>query len=462
MRRLWALVVIAVLGLALSACGGEDGAEDGGGAEERVTPGAAGPVSIDFWHSETSANEDVLKRLIDRFNGSQNEVKVNLVYQGSTNDLEVKLFASLGTGNVPAAVELVEWETGIMIDSGSAEPVQRFVDAEDYDLSDFDEKALDQYRVDGELYAMPLGIIVPLLFYNKLDFQEAGLDPDKPPLTLEEVRAYSEKLYKEDGSGNVVRSGIALDTNPWYLRAALAEHGDLAVNNNNGYDGRATEAVFDTDTGRAIFRFWGDMVKDDLAYNVGLNPSGADTLLAIAARRASMAFTGSAALGPAIDVIEGGLEGVEPGVGPFPGVAGGTGEPGIYARALWIMGGRPEEEQLAAWKLVRWLVEPEQQAEFFAGTGYLPVRLSAYAQPASQAVIEEYPDYQIPIDLFVGTPSTPAKLGPRTGAFPRIEQTLQDALEAVLLGEKDPDQALEEAAEGATEALEDYNRRVGE
>ena len=68
----------------------------------------------------------------------------------------------------------------------------------------------------------------------------------------------------------------------------------------------------------------------------------------------------------------------------------------------------------------------------------------------------------MPIDLFVGTASTPAKLGPRTGAFPKIEQALQDALEAVLLGAKDPDQALEEAVARASEELQDYNRRVGE
>jgi hypothetical protein len=82
------------------------------------------------------------------------------------------------------------------------------------------------------------------------------------------------------------------------------------------------------------------MVRDGLAYNVGLNPSGAEALLAIAAGRASMAFTGSSALGPAIDVIEGGLEGVEPGAGPFPGGTA-TGQAGIYARSLWIMSDRP-------------------------------------------------------------------------------------------------------------------------
>jgi sn-glycerol 3-phosphate transport system substrate-binding protein len=462
MSRLWTLIGVAMLALALVACGGGGGeAENGGTAPTNgETPTTStGTVTIDFWHSETAANEDAITDLIGRFNASQDEVRVNLVYQGSTNDLELKLFASLGSDDVPALVELVEWEAGIMIDSRSVTPVQQFVDAEGYDLSDFDEAALDQYRVADELYAMPMGIIVPMLFYNKLDFEEVGLDPDKPPLTLEDVRAYSEKLYKEDSAGNVVRSGIALDTNPFYLRAALAERNELVINNNNGYDGRATEAVFDNETSRDIFQFWGDMVQDSLAYNVGLNPSGAEALLAIAAGRASMAFTGSSALGPAIDVIEGGLEGVEPGAGPFPGGTA-TGEAGVYARSLWIMSDRPEKEQQAAWKLIRWLVEPEQQAGWFAGTGYLPVRLSAYDLPASHQVLQKYPEYQVPIDAFMGTPSTPAKLGPRSGAFPTIEQTLRDALEAVILGQQNAEDALREAAADTTEELQNYNRRV--
>jgi len=57
-----------------------------------------------------------------------------------------------------------------------------------------------------------------------------------------------------DSSENVVRSGIALDTQGWYPQVILGEHEDLFVNNNNGRDGRATEAVFNNDTDRAYFR----------------------------------------------------------------------------------------------------------------------------------------------------------------------------------------------------------------
>jgi sn-glycerol 3-phosphate transport system substrate-binding protein len=349
-----------------------------------------------------------------------------------------------------------------MVDSGGMTPVQQFIDAEKYDLSDFDEKAVQYYTVEDELYAMPFGIAVPMLFYNKIPFREVGLDPEKPPTTIDDVRAYSEKLFKADGSGNVVRSGISLDIQAWYLDLTLAEHGDLYVNNNNGRDGRATEAVFNGPTGQAFFRWWHEMVDGGLAFNVGRNPTGVDTFLAVASGRVAMTVGSSQALRTVFDALEAGVEGVELDVGPFPAVAGGTGKPGIFSRSLWILNKRPEAEQQAAWKLARWLAEPEQQAELFAGSGYLPVRDSALDLDASRQVLAKYPYYQVAVDLYVGTPSTPEKLGPRMGPFSQVRETVAQGIEEMVVGGKDPVQALDDAAQRATELLRDYNSRVGE
>lgn len=462
MSKLWIIISIVVLALAVSACGGKEEAGDGGVAVDATEPlAAAGPVSIDFWHSEVAAAQDTLQRLVDRFNASQDEVKVNLIYQGNNTDLILKLMVSLQSSSAPAVAELAEVDTQKVVDSGGATPVQRFIDAEDYDLSDFDKKAVDYYTVDGELYAMPFGIAVPMLYYNKIPFREVGLDPERPPLTIDEVRDFSKKLYKEDGAGNVERSGIALDMNPWYLEVVLAEEGELYVNSDNGRDGRPTEAVFNGATGQDFFRWWKEMVDSNLAFNVGRNPSGADALLSLAAGRAAMAFSGSSALRSVLDVLEAGVEGVELGVGPFPGMSG-TGEPGIFGRSLWIMSSRPDAEQQAAWRLARWFAEPEQQAELFAGTGFLPARLSAYELDASRQVLEQYPYFQVPVDLFVGTPSTPEKLGPRIGPFSEVREAVTEGLEEIVVGGKDPVAALDEAADRATEKLQDYNRRVGD
>jgi len=346
-----------------------------------------------------------------------------------------------------------------MIDSGAIAPIQDFVDREDYDLSDLNETLLRFYSAEGKLWVMPYCAGVPLLYYNKLTFREVGLDPEKPPRDLDEVRQYSEKILKRDSSGNVVRSGIALDIPDWTERM-VGEHDELFVDNENGHEGRATEVLFNSDTGRWYFQWWHDMVDEGLGFNVGRNPTGADGLLSLASDRAAMTFSYSNALRSVIDVLEEGVEGVEMGVSGLPGVPGGTGAPLLYSRGISIFNLRPEEEQEAAWKFIKWLVEPEQQAEWFAGSGYLPVSRAAVDLPAATDVIAKYPLFQVPLDLYLNSPTTSAALGALLGPFWQVREALNGGVEAMLSGAKEPDQALEDAAAESNGIIEDYNQRV--
>jgi len=451
-------ILVLLLSLALAACGG--------GGEEAVpggeTPGASpagGTVTIDLWHSEAAANLDTLKRLVSRYNSSQDEVRVRSSFQGSNEELMAKLTASLGSSQGPAVALLVEADTQKMIDSGAVAPVQDFVDREDYDLSDLNETLVQFYSAEGKLWVMPFCAGVPLLYYNKVAFREVGLDPERPPRDLEEVRQYSEKILKRDSSGEVVRSGIALDVSDWTERM-VAEHDDLLVDNENGHEGRATKVLFNNDTGHWYFQWWHDMVDEGLAFNVGRNPTAADSLLALASGRAAMTFSFSSALRSVVDVLEKGMEGVEIGVSGLPGVPGGTGAPLLYSRGFSILNLRPEEEQEAAWKFVKWLVEPEQQAEWMAGSGYLPASYAALDLPAARDVIAEYPLFQVPRDIYLDSPTTPAALGALLGPFWQVREQLMRGVEAMLSGAQDPNQALEDAAAESNRIIEEYNEKV--
>jgi sn-glycerol 3-phosphate transport system substrate-binding protein len=458
-KSLFSLVAVVVLSLTLGACGG--GEE---GAPSAETPGvspATGPVTIDFWHSETAANQDALNRLADQFNASQNEVRVRVSYQGTYDDAIAKLVASLPTHNVPAILFAGDAYMQMMIDSGAVAPIQDFVDREDYDLSDLDEKGVQFYTSQGKLWGMPFAMEIRLLFYNKVTFREVGLDPEKPPQDLEEVRQYSEKLLKRDAAGNVVRSGLALDVASW-LESVLAEHGDLFVDNENGRDGRATKVLFDNDTGRWFFQWWHDMVDSGLAFNVGRNPTAADTFLAMASGRAAMTFSYVSALRSVVDALQAGVQGVEIGISRLPDVPGGMGQISITSYGLFILNVRPKEEQEAAWKFVKWLMEPEQQAEWFAGSGYLPVSRSSVDFPAARDIVARYPLFQVALDLYLNAPANPAALTPALGPFQKVREAVYRGVEEMLSGIKDPDQALADAASNADAAIAEYNQRVGD
>ena len=323
--------------LAGAACGG--GKEAGPSAtppRQIATP--SGPVTISFWHVATGGPKDTLTRLTDQFNASQDRITVSLVFQGTYDDNMNKILASLGSGDLPALAQLDDPKTQLIADSGAAVPVQDFIDAEGYDLSDFLPQVLDYYRVGGRLLGMPFNVTNPILYYNKKAFEKAGLDPQQPPRTLDDVRAYSQKIV----DAGVAPHGIALDINPWYFEQMLSKAGAEFVNNGNGREARATEVAFDGPQGLAIFTWWKDMVASGLALNVGRNPTGADQILAIASQQAEMTIGSVSALRSVVNLLQSGqYPDIELGTGFLPGPAGGTGGVVVGGGALYIMASRP-------------------------------------------------------------------------------------------------------------------------
>jgi sn-glycerol 3-phosphate transport system substrate-binding protein len=457
LRAVLVVMGATLLALGAGACGdGDEGAPAPTSEREAATP-SQGPVAITFWHTMTAAPGDTLTSLTQEFNASQDRVKVSLVYQGTYHDNLNKVLASLGSGDVPALAQLEDTTTQIMADSGEVVPVQDFIDAESYDLSDFLPQVLDYYRVEDRLLPMPFNVSNPILGYNRAAFEKAGLDPDRPPRDLEEVREYSQAIV----DAGVAPHGIALDIQPWYVEHFFAKANVDYLNNGNGREARATEVAFDNEVGLAIFTWWKDMVDSGLALNVGRNPNGNEQLLAMGAGQAEMTIGSSAGLRSVADVLESGqFPDIDADVAPFPGLPGGTGGVLVGGGSLYIMADRPPEEQQAAWEYVKFLVSAETQAEWFSGSGYIPIRVSSHDLPPALAVVERYPQFQVAVDQLAEAPVTTATAGPLTGAYQEIREAVATAIEAMLLQDKEPAAALADAAAEANEAIERYNSRV--
>ncbi len=60
---------------------------------------------------------------------------------------------------------------------------------------------------NGKYYGLPFVNYNWGLFYNKDLFTAAGLDPNKPPQTLDELKEYAQKLTKVDANGNITQLG---------------------------------------------------------------------------------------------------------------------------------------------------------------------------------------------------------------------------------------------------------------
>src|SRR5262245_52059656 len=124
------------------------------------------PVEITMWHSMTRANEETLQKLVDQFNSSQGDVKVNLVNQVDYVQTFNKYKAGLGTGDLPDVVQLQESDQQQMIDTQTVLPASVCARADGYSFADYLPRLIAYITVEGTQYAMPFNTSGPVLFYN--------------------------------------------------------------------------------------------------------------------------------------------------------------------------------------------------------------------------------------------------------------------------------------------------------
>lgn len=471
---------LAVGALVLAACsGGSDdggGAADGGGEGEGATDlpacpvdaldAAEGPVTIDYWHGMGQAElETAMVAATEAYNASQDRVVVNPVNQQGYEE-NFENFRTAAAADRPAVVQLPEYYVQAVADSGTTIPAQSCVEASGYELDPLVDRAVEYYTVDDVLQTMPFNVSTPILYYNRVMFEAAGLDPDVPPTTFEEVREFSQAIV-DSGAATY---GIALETafdagGGWAIEQSFALAGEPYADADNGRDGRATEVLFDGEYGVELFTTLQGLVDDGLAVNVGENPTGTDGLfkLADATEPAAMTIYTSAALSSALAVIDGGLiEGLtaaDVGVGPFP-AATGVGGVTVGGASLWVVGDKSDEETAAAWDFISFLTSAELQTQWTVDTGYVPVNEDALDLPPLSDTYETDPRFQVAYDQLVMGEVNAATAGPILGPMRQVRGTTADALQAVLSEGADPATALAEAAEEANALIEDYAQRT--
>src|SRR6185437_977058 len=112
--------------------------------------------------------------------------------------------------------------------------------------------SLDGFMVGGQLYGIPMDSASISRYYRRDFFKEAGLDPDKPPATWEEVAEFGRKLVKKDANGNIVRAGWSwearsLSSHFYYWGTLLPQKGVDFLNadgTKNGLDNAGGHAAF--------------------------------------------------------------------------------------------------------------------------------------------------------------------------------------------------------------------------
>jgi sn-glycerol 3-phosphate transport system substrate-binding protein len=417
----------------------------------------AAASKIVFWHAMSGSLGEAVTKMVDGFNGSQKEIAVEAIFQGTYDDALAKLKTALASNSAPALVHVYDIGLRFMADSGEIVPMQEFIDKDKYDTSDFEQNVLAYYKLDEKLYGMPFNTSSSILYYNKDAYKAAGLDPNKPPRTFDEVTEYAQKLTKKSGS-DVEQYGHHQSIYGWLFEQYMAVSGGLYVDNGNGRDAKATKAVYNDEKGKAILDWWKAGVDGGYFGNFGRVND--DNAAAFNAGKSAMYVESTARMRGHINASQGKFE---LGTGFYPRPANAPPEGGniIGGACVYILKSRPAPEQQAAWEFVKYSTSAPVQAQWQADTGYYPVRKAAYNEPASKEWVGKFPQFNTAVEQIRSSPVNRITQGAVFGVFPQARKRIEDAIEEVLLGRASSQDALNRAAEEITTAIDKYNKSTG-
>lgn len=457
------LLITAMLMVFLAACGNqgsngnagneepkESAAAEANDSKETAADDSKEPIKVVWWHSMGGELGKAVTQLANDFNAAHQDIQVEEVFQGTYDESLNKMKASMDSKSGPTLIQVYEIGSKFMIDSKAVTPVQNFIDAENYDLSNLEENILGYYQFDGKLNSMPFNTSNPVLYYNKDMFKAAGLDPANPPKTYEEVSNAAKALTK-DG-----KTGAAFAIYGWFMEQLFANQGAEYVDNGNGRTAPATKSQLNSEAGIQTIDWLKSMLDEKIALNLGRKTD--DTKKAFLAGQVGMTLDSTGSLRGIVDGAKGKFE---VGTAFLPRPDGVTdGGVIVGGASLWVLNNKSEAEQQAAWEFIKYLAEPETQAKWHIHTGYFPINKLAYDEQIVKDNLVQYPQFQTAIDQLHATKISPATQGAVMGVFPEARQIVEGAMEEVFTGAKDSKTALDDAAGAITDKIATYNKTV--
>lgn len=227
------LSVAVSAALVLAACGGGDGGEgDGDGSAE----GGDGPVtlSVASWDAAEEQSRPPLLELIEQFESEHDNITIELEAI-PFSDIEQQLLLDVQADNAPDVTQLAGNYTFNLHAAGALTPLDELA-GEEY-MAEIVPEVLDLVTIDGQMVAAPWALQPVGFWYNKSLMAEAGLDPESPPTTIDELLEQMAVIAEE--MPDVIPLGIdssnrvfGLDVNwPWMTTFGAQPIGDGAAAN---------------------------------------------------------------------------------------------------------------------------------------------------------------------------------------------------------------------------------------
>ena len=218
MRRA-ALVAGVLAVLVASGCGGGDdskkqtAASDGASAKQ-----ASGNITL--WVGFSDRELGVIKDTVAEFEKTHPAIKVKVV-GGISDD---KIIASIRGGNSPdLAQSFTADNTGAFCNSGGWIDLKDYLQRDKIDESIFGATSAEYTKYKDIRCALPMLADVYGLYYNKKQFEKAGIT--EPPKTMSELTADAKKLTERDSNGKL--EVVGYDPAQGFYENAPAHYGPL-------------------------------------------------------------------------------------------------------------------------------------------------------------------------------------------------------------------------------------------
>lgn len=431
MKRHHLVVIVAALGL-LAACtgGGEDGEAETG--TTGATGGPAGPVTLTMWHGYTDAEADSLTSLLADWNAANPDIKIEPLFVNNDKALQ-KLTVALQGGEPPD----ITYQYGSSLPQLAAAPglvdLTTWTQQPDVNWEDFVQGARDAATFEGRVLGVPALIDNLAVVYNKTLFDDAGLEYPNDQWTWDDFRAAAKTLTDPaDKRFGFSYPMDASEDSVWHYDPLLWQNGGSILTE----DG--TQAAFNSPQGVEALEVLVGMAVEDESVFLDLQNSPYTGLFN--SGKIGMLVTGPWDLSSFPDV--------EYGVEILPGFDGD--HQTIAGPDMWCVFDNGDGRAQAALEFIAWLTGAEQMKADALATGHLPFRLSVIDDTD---FIEEFGASFPGVDVFAENLANVEQARPVLAAYPQVSEAMGLAIVSAMLGEKDPQTALDEAAAQTNDAL---------
>jgi multiple sugar transport system substrate-binding protein len=170
-------------------------------SEPTLPPDRQGDLVIHYWEKWLGPEAQAMQVIVDDFNNSVGREKHIFVEMMSMSDIDQKTLVATAGGVPPDVAGLWDPMVVQLGSLGALEPLEDLAKAHGITEGYYKPVFWNGCHFNGHLYALVSTPAAVALFYNKRIFQEnaaklraAGLDPDRPPQSIDELDRYSDVL----------------------------------------------------------------------------------------------------------------------------------------------------------------------------------------------------------------------------------------------------------------------------